>query len=92
MPRENLTPEIDLTERPTSHDLRLGYTRVPTGKKMACSGSTGLLEGVANQPRNSSLFQELGTAARRLMRVRVLVCKVLRPGEFFNALIRSQGV
>jgi len=54
---------------------------------MACSGSTGLLESVANRPRNNPFFQELGTAARGLMRVRVLVCKVRCPGEFFNALI-----
>jgi len=54
---------------------------------MACRGSTGLLDGVASQPRNNPLFQELGTAARRLMRVRVLVWKVRCPGEFFNALI-----
>jgi len=54
---------------------------------MACRGSTDLLESVANQPKNNPFFQELGTAARGLMRVRVLVYKVLRPGEFFNALI-----
>jgi len=57
----------------TRHDLRLGHTRVPTGKKMACGGSTGLLEGVANRPRNNPFFQELGTAARGLMRVCVAI-------------------